>query len=417
MKYLILGASAAGLSAAETIRRYDPTGDITVLSLDRSIYSRCLLPDLLAGRRNAAAARFVPVDFMERHSIRWVGGVGAEKLLAAERTVISDTGDRFCYDRLLIATGASPFLPPIDNIRQGRQVYGLRNIEDVQSIAGAASGCSSAVVMGGGLVGVDAAAALCEKGLSVVIVEVAEHILPLQLDMRAAVRYQELLRSRGVEIITGQTVSSILLDEDQNVTAVRLKGGGTISCGMVVSAAGVRPNISFLEGTAVEVGRGIRVNRFQQTSLENIYAAGDVCESLESFSGRISLTPVWPLAVRQGRVAGANMAGVRQKIINNFAYKNSMHLYGLASISYGIPEAPDDSYETYIEERRGSYKKLIIKDGFLRGAIFQGDIAGAGVVGTLISEGVPITACKENLFDLNFAHFFNQRENGEFVFN
>jgi len=417
VKYLILGASAAGLSAAETIRRQDHRGELTVVSGDHYIYSRCLLPDVLAGRRDAGAARFVPKDFMELRGIRWIGGVKAEKLWPGEKAVVTDTGEKFYYDKLLIATGASSFLPPVENIDRGRQVYGLRSLEDVQAITEASGNCPGALVMGGGLVGVDTAAALNEKGLAVAIVEAAGQMLPLQLDRRAASRYEELLKAHGIKIITGAMVSSILLDEGQNVTGARLNDGRVVPCGLVVCAAGVRPNLSFLEGTAVEIGRGVRVNQYQETSLTDIYAAGDVCESLETFTGQFSPTPIWPLAVRQGQVAGTNMAGGHRKMTNNFAYKNSMSFYGLNTISYGLPEAPDDSYQTYIEEGMGSYKKVIVKNGCLKGAIFQGDITRAGVIGALIRENFPAKTPGGSLFDLSYAHFFSQREDGQFVYD
>lgn len=416
MKYLILGASAAGLSAARAVRRHDAGGEITILSRDRQIYSRCLLPDVLAGRRDAATTRFVPGDFMERYRIRWAGGVAAAKLLPKEKAVLADNGDKFYYDKLLIATGSSSFLPPVENIGLGRQVYGLRNLEDALDIARAAGNCRRAVIMGGGLVGVDAAVALHEQGMAVTIVEAAGHILPLQLDQRAAARYEDLFRERGMEIAAGEIVNRIMLDEKRNVTGVALKSGRVIPCGLVVAATGVRPNISFLEGTDVEVGRGIRVNEYQETSYPDIYAAGDVCESLEAFTGKISPTPIWPLAVLQGQVAGTNMAGVRRKMVNNFAYQNAMTFFGLATISCGLPEAPGAGYETYILESPGSYQKIILKNGRLKGAILQGDLARAGVVSALVGRNLPVEVSPGQLFDLNYACFFNQRENGEFAY-
>ncbi len=417
MKYLILGASAAGLNAVRAIRQFDAAGDITVLSRDRQIYSRCLLPEVLAGKKDAMATRFVPEDFMERYGVRWFGGVEATRLLAEEKAVLANTGDKFSYDRLLISTGASSFLPPVENIHKGRQIYGLRNMEDVEAISAAAKECRSAVIMGGGLVGVDAAVALNERGIPVTVIEAAGHILPLQLDRRAAERYQHIFRKRGIEIITGEMVNRILLDGDDNVTAVELKGGRIIPCGMVVAAAGVTPNISFLEGTTVETGRGIRVNEYQETSLVDVFAAGDVCESLEVFTKKITTTPIWPLAVQQGRVAGWNMTGVRRKPSNNFAFRNSMEFYGLPAVSYGLIEAPGPGYETFIEERGESYKKFILKNGQIRGAILQGDISGAGVYGALIRENIPAGVTGERLFGLTYADFFNQREDGSFIYS
>ena len=152
-------------------------------------------------------------------------------------------------------------------------------------------------------------------------------------------------------------VGKIVLDEKENVTGVQLKGCRLIPCGLVVAATGVKSEISFLEGTSVEVGRGIRVNEYQQTSYPDIYAAGDVCESMETFTGKITTTPIWPL-----------------------------------------------------------YEKIIIKDGRPKGAILQGDISRAGVLGALIREDYPVRVVLDKLFDLSYACFFHERENGEFTY-
>lgn len=414
MKYLIIGASAAGLSAARTIRELDSGGDITVLSGDGEIYSRCLLPEIVSGEAAVREISFIPEDFFKQYRIEWRGGVNVNGLLPEEKAVLASDGGKYQYDRLLIATGASSAFPPLENLNRCKGVFGLRSLEDALAINRAALNASQAVVLGGGLVGIEAAEALARKGLSVTVIEIAGHILPMQLDRKAAVRYEELIKEQGIEIVTGEPVSRVVPGDDDRVRAVVLQNGGEIPCGLLVVAAGVKPNVDFLKGIPMDIGRGIRVNERQETSLPDVYAAGDVCESYECFTEKAGLTPVWPSAVRQGQVAGSNMAGVLKKLEGHFAFMNSMSFCGLATVSFGLPNPPGDGYTVLVEEDRRNYKKFVIKEGRLVGAILQGDISGAGVIGSLIGNKINVSNRTKDIFDVTYADFFCQEQDGSF---
>lgn len=416
MKYLILGAGAAGINAARTIREMDSGGRITVISRDALVYSRPMLHQVISGDRTPEETCFVEKNFFERYNIRWLAGLEAVGLDTQGKTVRLSDGSQHRYNRLLIATGASSFLPPIENLARGKQVFGLRNLEDAREITRISKNETSAAVIGAGLVGMEAAYALQKKGIAVSVIEIAGSILPLQLDGRAAGRYEYLFREHGMELHLNDMAASVALDEDSNVRGINLKSGKFISCGMIIAAAGVRPNAVFLEGAPVEMGRGIKVNQFQQTSVEDIYAAGDVCESRETFTGQMSLTPIWPSAVRQGQVAGYNMAGVPKHLEDNFAYKNSMTFFGIPSVSFGCINPPDHSYREIIHQDKAGYKKFILKNERIRGAVIQGEVANAGLIGKLIKDGIDITAHQDNIFDLTYADFFVQKENGDFQF-
>lgn len=417
MKYLILGAGAAGLNAAGTIRELDAGGEITVISKDTMIHSRPLLHQIISGERSPAETCFVENDFFERYHIRWLNGLEAAVLDTRGKTVRLSDGSEQPYHRLLIATGASSFLPPIENLARGKQVLGLRNLEDAREINRICRNQTSAAVVGAGLVGMEAAYALQKKGIAVSVVEVAGGILPLQLDRRAAGRYEDLFRAHGVKLYLNDMAASVALDADHNVRGINLKSGRVIPCGLIIVAAGVRPNTGFLEGTPVETGRGIKVDRFQRTSVEDIYAAGDVCESRETFSGQVALTPIWPSAVRQGQVAGRNLAGISIPLEDNFAYRNSMTFFGVPTVSFGFIDPPDEGFQELINQDKAGYKKLILKDGRIRGAILQGEIASAGLIGKIIKDGIDITEHEKYIFDLTYAHFFVQKENGDFHFD
>lgn len=416
MKYLILGASAAGISGAKAIREQDSAGEITIISQDQEIYSRCMLHYVISDRRTAAGISFIEPDFLQRYHIRWVAGQEARGLNTAEKTVRLVDGTIYAYDRLLIATGASSFLPPITNLNRGKQVYGLRTMTDVRKITAATQSTDRVTVIGAGLVGMDAAYALAERGLQVTVIEMAGNILPLQLDRPAAGRYEKLFRERGVEFFFNQSVVAAELDAADNVQGVKLKDGQFVPAGMLVVAAGVRANTQFLQDTAVELGRGIKVNEYQQTSVPDVFAAGDVCESVELFTGNSICTPIWPAAVRQGQVAGCNMAGVVRKLEGNFAFQNSMNFFGVPTVSFGLINPPADEYQVVVQQAANLYQKFIFQGKMLRGAILQGDISQAGLIGALIKNKLVIAVPPEQAFDLTYADFFAEKENGAFYF-
>ncbi|MDS1029451.1 FAD-dependent oxidoreductase [Bacillota bacterium LX-D] len=413
MQYVIIGSSAAGISAVSAIRELDPKNSIIMISKDKQIYSRCQLPEIITGERTLKESCFIPANFFEKYRVKWIDDTGVTHINTDAHVVETNNGQKITFDRLLIATGASSFFPPIDNLQKGRQICGLRNIDDALQIVDYAHDMKKAVIIGAGLVGVEAALALNDLGLKVTLVENASHILPLQLDQTAAGNYERLLNEHQINIYTNEIVTKIHLDEKQNVTHVELKSGVILPADLIIVATGITPNIQFLDHVPIKINRGIIVNEKQETSIPNIYAAGDVCASTESFTAKITPTPIWPLAIEQGRIAGTNMAGGNKQRTINFAYKNSMNLFGLSTISYGFTEAPNENYTTHIQFERGSYKKLIIKDGILFGAIFQGDISGAGIYGKLIAEKISINSLPpERLFSISYANFFNQQENG-----
>ncbi|OAT87097.1 NAD(P)/FAD-dependent oxidoreductase [Desulfotomaculum copahuensis] len=415
MRYVILGASAAAVSAARAIRRRDPGGEITMAAADRQIYSRCLLPRLICGEKTPEQINFIDDDFFERLQINFLPGRTAVKVDPAEKKVHLQDGRALTYDRLLVATGASPALPPVENLAAGKPVFTLRHLEDALAIREAAGPGTRVAVLGGGLVGLEAAEALLARGAQVTVVELAPRLLPLQLDETAAALYAKLFRERGVQVITGRAAARVEL-ADGRVRTLVLNDGSTVPCDVILVAAGVRPNIDFLEDTGIETNRGIVVDRHMRTSLPDIYAAGDVCVSRETFTGEISPTPIWPAAVAQGRVAGMNMAGMEAKLPGTFAYQNALTLFHLPAITYGRPEAPAADCRVDAVQWPGGYRKVIRRGSRLYGAILLGDIAGAGVFGALTGRQVDVSRLPEDSLDINYAPFFREEANGNFSY-
>ncbi|MGM0501072.1 MAG: NAD(P)/FAD-dependent oxidoreductase [Bacillota bacterium] len=416
MKYLIVGASAAGISAAQQLRKLNAEAEITVISKDEEVYSRCMLHYMIAGERDLEELKFITDDFWAKNNINWIKGLEVTEVQPAANTVRLADGSECDYDRLLIATGATPFFPPIQDLEQGKEVVGLRNIDDVQQIVELESKIKKAVVIGAGLVGVDAAIGLNELGIDVTLIELADQILPQQLDREASRRYQTRFEDAGIEVMTGFSARKLLVDYNNHVQGLELSNGKKITAQLAIVATGVKPNVDLVKNTAIEVRQGIVVDERQQTTVENIYAAGDVSQSPEIFTEQLMLTPIWPLAVKQGKVAAYNMTGEEQSITDNFAYQNSMRFLDLSAITYGIVDVVDNNHKVYVSKDKKQYKKLILKDNKLRGAVFVGDINGSGVYGKLIKEGIDLSNKLNKLFQLSYGDFFQENSDGSFAY-
>ena len=409
MRHVIIGASAAGINAAGLLRRFDPDSDIIVVSRDNEIYSRCMLHLQLAGERDGEGISFVGKNFIRDHAIEWLGGRTVDEILVDENAVLLESGEKIAYDRLLIASGASSFIPPVPNLREAENVASLRNIEDVAALSRWSAPGRKAVIIGAGLVGMDAAVGLLERGVKVTLVEMAERVLTIQLDDYAASRYTRLLEDHGVEVIVGAKVKNAVPGGSGRITAVELADGRKLPCDFCVVAAGVAPNIGFIRDDRIrltENRRAVAVDRRCRTSVDNIYAAGDVT----------FLAPIWPEAVRQAEVAAANMTGRDASLPDqDWAWTNSMNFFDLPTVSYGRASMADPSYacDTYIDG--DVYKKVIHKDGIIHGAIFQGDIDNCGVYLRLVRDQIPFDKTGKHPLKLNYADFFQQTANGEFA--
>lgn len=414
MKNLIIGASAAGISAAKKLRELDNEAEITIISKDEEVYSRCMLHHLIGGERTLDELSFISDDFWQQYDINWLKGKEVKRVQPEAKSVLLANNSEYEYDQLLVATGSTPFLPPIDNIEQSKGVFGLRDLADAKEIASLGAKIEEAVVIGAGLVGMDAALGLNELGLDLTIVEFENRILARQLDEEASLRYQARFNEAGIKVITNRSAEEVLVDAADQVQGLKLDNGEEVSAQLVVVATGVRPNLDLINNTPIKVDEGIVVNQYQETNLDDIYAAGDVSESEEIFSDELTLTPIWPLAVKQGKVAAHNMAGEEMKLTDNFAYQNSMRFLGLSAITYGLVEVDSADYNVYVSQDKNNYKKLILKDNKLRGAIFVGDINESGVYGKLIKEKIDLSNYKDRLFELSYGDFFREKKNGEF---
>ena len=251
MRYVIIGAGTAGLEAARAIRKEDGSARISVISADTYIHSRCMLHKYIAGERDEVQLDFTEDNFWDTFDINWMKGVKVCAVCPEEKEIVLETGEKVGYDRLLLANGADSFIPPVGELRKASNVFGLRNLSDAQAIVKEAGHAEQVLVIGSGLVGLDAAYGLLEKGKKITIVEMASQILPVQLDAHAAEAYQKLFERAGVRFILGRKASEAVCGHDGKIHKVTLDNGEEIPCDLVIVAAGVRPSSAYLEGSGI----------------------------------------------------------------------------------------------------------------------------------------------------------------------
>ncbi|MBE5981312.1 MAG: NAD(P)/FAD-dependent oxidoreductase [Paenibacillaceae bacterium] len=403
MTHVIIGAGAAGISAAKTIRKLEPKADIIMVSVDDQVHSRCMLHKYLSHERDEAALSFVPEDFFDTLGIKWLKNKEAVHIDPIRQTVLLDDGTELNFDRLLIATGAHSVIPPIVNLREAKNVFGLRNLSDARKIRKFAQSADKILVLGSGLVGVDAAYAFLEQKKDVTVLELADRILPKQLDEKAGKAYQKLFEQHGCKFVLGRKVVLTTMPENDQINSVMLDDGTILECDMIVVAAGVRPATDCTESCEIAVDRFIKVNNCMETSCKNIYAAGDVN----------GIAAIWPNAMKQGYTAALNMCGVPTPYEDPYGMKNTMNFYGLTTLSLGDGIARDGDQILSLEDS-GCYKRAMLRDGRLQSIMIQGPIDYTGIYQYLIKNQVSLDTVKTDIFHLSFADFYGTDSRGQY---
>ncbi len=404
MKYVIIGAGVAGIEAAKVIRNQSEASEIVMVSKDTFVHSRCMLHKFISGERDESGLDFTEKDFFEKCKVNWINGVEAKKICPQEKVVVLDNGETIAYDKLLLAGGADSFIPPVGELRKASNVYGLRNLSDAQAIVEEAAHAKEVLVIGSGLVGLDAAYGLVELGKKLTIVEMADRILPVQLDAHAAKEYQNRFEKAGVRFVLGRKASQAICEADGKIHEVILDNGEALACDLIIVAAGVRPALACLEGSGIACDRGVTVDSCMKTSVEDIFAAGDI-------TGR---SGIWPNAADQGRVAGRNMCGICSEYTDTYAIKNTINFFGLVTLCVGriLPEEGDI---IQVKEDRSQYRRAILKEGKVEGILLQGNIANAGVWQYLIKNRIDVSKIQKDIFDINFADFYSVDAKGRYI--
>lgn len=407
MVYVIVGASASGINAAKTLRENDKGIEIILVSKDEYVYSRCILHHFLDGRREIKALDFTPENFFEDYKIKWIKGVEVTGIDTSVKKLKLSNGEDLNYDKVLLAAGSSSFLPPIENLRTANNIVGLRNLDDAIKIKEEATKVKNVAILGAGLVGVDVLAGLLGYDINMTLIEMGDRILPLQLDNYSAEVYQDRLKEDGVNFKFGVRAEKVIVDDNNNPVSIKLNTGEEVPCELIIACTGVRANIEFLKDSGIECDKfGLIINSKGETNIKDVYGAGDI-------TGR---NPIWPTAVKEGIIAANNMLGKEVYMNDFFGSKNTMNFCGVATMSLGLVNKPDDSYTEETQVKGKDYKKIIHKDGIIYGAIVQGDLSYVGVLTQLIKENIDIRKVKKSIFDIDYSDFFNEKENLEFVY-
>jgi NAD(P)H-nitrite reductase large subunit len=399
MNYVIVGNSVAAAGAIRAIRELDQKGSITVISREKhNIYGRPLISYLLGGVINEKRMAYLPEDFYEQHRINLLLESEVVSVDTKVKKVKLAAGDVIPYDKLLLATGGDPFIPPIDGLADKDRIFTFTTWDDAAKLKGIAQDIEHAVVIGGGLIGLKAAEGLNLINKSVTVVELADRVLSSAFDRPAGKIVARKMKANGIDVITEDTVIRIE-GEGGDISGVTLKSGDFIPCDTVIVAIGVRPAAGFLKGSGVEVNRGIVVDNTMLTSVKDVYAAGDVAEATDFFSDQKNPMPIWPDAYIQGDIAGTAMAGGNKEYEGGLAM-NSIEFFKVSTISMGITNPRDPSeYEihTFQDIQNYQYRKIVLKDNRLVGAVLVGSVDRAGIFAGLIKEKADMTAFKESM--------------------
>lgn len=387
VKYLIIGNGIGGLSAAREIRNNDKDGTITILSSEP--YLTYYRPKLTEGIfKDFSLENFLVYDenwYKERH-IKTILNIKVEELDIDKNTAYLDDDSQIEYEKLLIATGSRPFIPPIKG-KEKEGVFALRTINDLHEFKDYIKSLSTVTVIGGGLLGLEAAWSLRMLGKEVNVIEFAPYLLPRQLDEELGHKLEEKLNNAGLKIYTNSQAEEILGHNRAN--GIKLNGDKLVAADAVLISSGVRPNLDLIKETIIEFDKGIKVDKYMRTNIDNVFAAGDVVEVEGMVLG------LWTAANEQGKVAGANMAGVKMEY-SKPKILTRLEIGEIKVFSAGIINDYDRIYE-YKDDSRSIHHKLFTKDGIITGVILFGDLKDAVKINKAIDSRLPVEELIKNL--------------------
>lgn len=385
-RYVIIGNSAAGRSAARAISALHPDGSITVISEEASkLYYRPLLPDFIGGMSKEDF--FAVGDAFSDEGLQLMVGEGVERLEMEDKQVLCASGRAVPYDALLLATGSDPLRIPWSGAEAEGIAY-FRTFADAQRIADLTKDADHAVVVGGGLLGLEFVRAFIAARLKVTHLIREKNVGAPALDETGGELIRRALEGLGVTLALEEEVDSF---EARNgrVCGVRTSKGRTIECDLVGIAVGARPRIELAETVGLALDRGVLVNRRFQTSAPDVYAAGDVAQALDMVWGEPRVNTSWRNSQEQGELAGIAMAGGAMKYPGGVA-SNFQLAAGLPFFALGIasPHNPDDfDIEVDVNQQEQSYRKIVKRDGALVGACLIGDLSEAGELEQQVRAG------------------------------
>lgn len=378
-KYVIIGNGIAAAGCIEGIRSVDRDGKITVVSAeDHPVYCRPLISYYLENKTDADKMKYRSDSFYTENGCEVLYGVRAVGIDSAAKTVKLNDGAELPFDELCIAAGSSPFVPPFTGLEKVKQKFGFMTLDDAFALEKAVGKESRVLIIGAGLIGLKCAEGLYGRAKSITVCDLANRVLSSILDEESSEIVKRRLEEKGISFMLGDSAEAF------EKSSAKMKSGKIVDFDILVLAVGVRANISIFKNIGGKCNRGILVNDRCETSVEDIYAAGDCTEYKDVSDGTEKVMALLPNAYMQGHCAGVNMAGGAE-VFDNAIPMNSIGFFGLHTMTAGSRdgEVYEDSSETHL-------KKLFIKDGRLVGFILIGDTERAGIYTDMIRKRTPL---------------------------
>jgi len=367
-KYLIIGSSHAGLSALDAIRLQDKEGLLTLVTQESCLpYSPTILPYVLSGQAQPEKVFLRDQQSLDGLSVTFKPGAKLVAVDEKSRQIRLQSGEKIEYEKLLLATGAAPKLPPVRGL-EAVPHHVLRTLEDALALRSKIRKGGAAVVLGAGLIGLHAAENLAKGGMKVVVVEALSQVLAGYFDEEASQMIFRAFTDNGVKILLSERASGVKGSGGQ--TTLGLASGGNLPAGLLVVATGVQPRVEYLKGSGVDVDQGILVDERMRTSVGGIWAAGDVAQARGFFEASKILNPTLPNAVEQGRIAGMDMVDdPALKEYPGAVGMNTYKFFGHRAFSVGmVREEKGCEVEKVAVPESFKYQKLVFKEDQLVGA-------------------------------------------------
>jgi len=390
---IIVGNGIAANTAAEQIRKGDPGASIQMFSREKHhFYYTPALPEFLSGEKDLQGLNLHAAQWYVDRNIELHVNTPVTDIDTAAKTVTAG-GKKHGYDKVLLATGGYSFVPPIHGAGSPG-VYALRTLADAETIKAQAAEAKKLVLIGGGLLGLEAGNGLRKAGLDVTVVEFFPRLLPRQMDAAGAAILQKQMEGMGFKFFLGATTKEIA--RRGNGLTVVLDSGQAIETDIVLVSAGVRPVVDLAQKAGLDIDKAVKVNDAMQTTAADVYAAGDCIEHRGVFYG------IWPASMEQGRVAGVNMAGGSETYTGTVP-ANKLKVVGIDLAAAGDIDADNKlAAEVLSDPAKGLYRKFVIDNGRLAGAILFGDTRGSDQIMAAIKAKKDVSACRERIASLEF---------------
>ncbi len=396
MHVVIVGSGVAGVTSARILREKDPKAKISIYTDEKHLYYlRPRLYEVLSGEANPQEIYVFSEQWYEKRGIKVHLNTKVLGLETDKKQLILEDYSRVNYDKVLLANGAHPFIPLIKGVEK-IGVFALHSIKDALTIKEYTKKTRKTIIIGGGLLGLEFAVSLRKLGQQVEVVEIFQRLLPRQLDQDGATILKERIETRGIKIVLGVKTEEIL--GTKTISGISLNSGKELCGNLVIISAGVRSNINLAVEAGIKVEKGVVVDQYLQTSVDDVYAAGDVAEFEERVYGII------PAALEQAKISAINMMGREKHVYKGTTPSTILKIVGIDLTSMGLINPEDPKYEEIkkINEEKGIYKKIVLEQGKIVGAIILGDKKDVTWIRKLMNQQIDVTKYEDFILEDDF---------------